>query len=48
MNEFKITLDHLNEILKVLGELPAKTVFETILKIHKLVADQQTPPTKED
>lgn len=45
--EFKITLKFLNEILAVLGEQKAKEVFETILKIHQLVASQSKEEVKE-
>jgi hypothetical protein len=42
MQEYKITLEQLNQILKVLGEFPANKVFDVIMMIHNLVVNQTT------
>lgn len=41
MKEYTLTLDFLNELLKDLGELPAKYAFGVIAKIHQEVAKQE-------
>jgi hypothetical protein len=49
MQEFKFSLELVNEILQVLGEQKAKDVFNVIVKIHETVAKQTstTAPEKE-
>ena len=41
MQTYTFTIDFLNELLKDLGEAPAKHTFNIIAKIHQEVARQE-------
>jgi hypothetical protein len=41
--EFKLSLELINEIVGVLGELPAKNVYHLLAKIYDIVKAQAEP-----